>query len=235
MCCVTFVLEAHVLQQLRVGAELQRHTNGPRPLIELAVIDRHLQIEMTEVGTAEAFGEPQALTMRVADGVEPGFVVETRRFNNEVVANPTPDRISDPCGIRIARERPPVRKDLPVCTSRLVQDDGQSSVLNDLHWRRLHPRHWQAGRQASRKRKILAKIRPALSDQCAGMRFSRNRYLRQLRVEKRDISRWPADPRFRAGPSMFRRDRASVPAPKDSVSHPVTEEHREPDSSTIGQ
>src|SRR5579863_7975545 len=88
---------------------------------------------MTEVAAAEAFERVKGFGMRAAAVVQPALVVETASVDNEPVAFPPPGGIAEPCGRCDRRMTAAIRENLPETSEFFIQNEGQASVLHNLH------------------------------------------------------------------------------------------------------
>src|SRR5262245_31288191 len=69
-----------------------------------------------------------------AQPIEPGLIVEARRLDHEGPAFPSTNRVAEPGGLRITRQRSPVRENLSPVVERFQKNDGEVGRLNDLEW-----------------------------------------------------------------------------------------------------
>ena len=67
------------------------------------VIGDELQGKCVMIQALPALGQMQLLAARIAEEVNPGFVVETNRINNEGISVPFANRVAHPSGVQIRR------------------------------------------------------------------------------------------------------------------------------------
>ena len=129
---ILLVLGKH-LEDIAVGDQVVRDADGEWPRVHLRILERHLDIEMTEVSTTEPFGHAQLIAVRMADGVKRCLVVKAGSLHHECVALPVPHRVA------VVREQiefggkpAPIGVDLPVGVADFIQDHRQPRRLDDL-------------------------------------------------------------------------------------------------------
>src|SRR5215510_3679013 len=95
--------------------------------------------------------------------IEPRAVVESCRLDDEGVIFPSTDRIAEPSGLWILRQRAAVGENLPPVVELLEQDDCQGRHTHDLERKRAGKhRVRDAVRQAALTRSADAEIRSTL-------------------------------------------------------------------------
>src|SRR5580692_12636055 len=106
----------------------------------------------------EALERAHGFGVGMAAVVEPGLVVESRRFHDERVAIPLARGIAVPSRIRILGLRPAVGEDLAVVGEFLVKEHGLSGALNQLEGRIRQHRSDDSVRQAVLRRAIGSQV-----------------------------------------------------------------------------
>src|SRR2546427_6650692 len=106
-----------MFEQLRIRKQLEMNRRRlPRLGISPGVIDGDVQFEVSEIRAAVALGDVQGLGMRVTAIVKPGSLFETSHVDHKRVAVPLPNRVPEPGGIGILRERTAIGGKLPIQT-----------------------------------------------------------------------------------------------------------------------
>lgn len=90
------VFVADVLDQLVVGLQHLRLDLANRFRVGLRIVNRDLNVHVPEIAAAETLRQLHDITMRVAEPVQPGFVVETDRFDDQRVAIPLVQQVFGP-------------------------------------------------------------------------------------------------------------------------------------------
>jgi len=85
---ILFVLIANGLEQIAVQQQNRINLYRPRLGIGLRIVECELDVHVPEVPTVKALDHSQSFRMGVAGKIEPGFVVEARRFDHQRVAFP---------------------------------------------------------------------------------------------------------------------------------------------------
>ena len=80
--------------------------------IGLRIVDHDFDIHVAEVTAPEPFRQSHRLAVRMAAAIEPGLVVESHGLDDEDVAVPFADRVTQPARFRILRMRAAVEEDL---------------------------------------------------------------------------------------------------------------------------
>src|SRR6185436_15831256 len=89
-------------------------------------------------------------------GVEPSAIAQARRLDDEYIAHPAPDGISQPGRLRIGGQRSPVRKYLPKhrASQRLVEERRDPRRVHDLERTASERNAWKTRREAISQRVI---------------------------------------------------------------------------------
>src|SRR5207253_2434134 len=101
------------------------------------VVECHADVEVPEIGPPNPLGDMKHLRMR--NDANPALVVVTDGIDDERIAIPLADRMSDPARIRILRMRAAIHEDLPEAAGifwrlRITEASSPGSspaVLND--------------------------------------------------------------------------------------------------------
>src|SRR6267154_4899818 len=109
---VLLVLQANIIQQLRIGCKDLRNLDGPRLRVGLRIIDRELDFQRPVVRAPESFRDPGVFRERTAPGIEPQPVAETGSLHDQSIPFPFPRRVAVPGWARIDWQRPRVGEDL---------------------------------------------------------------------------------------------------------------------------
>src|SRR5215471_10512854 len=170
---VLFVLCANVFEHIGVGQKSLDEIDRDRLREHLRVGHRDRDLKMPEIAAVKAFLNAHILAVTVAAGIQPGFIVESRRVYNERVAVIFADRITQPCSCWIAGKRAAVGEDLPEDGLHFVQDQNFARRLNDLErlGQKVRMRHsirktLQVGTDDSRLRVPAQKF---LAERCQGL------------------------------------------------------------------
>ena len=93
-------LDRFVVQESLIDADRERLR------VRLGVVNRHVDFELSEHGTAESLSEARLVAVWAAAHVEPavvgtGFIAaQIVRLDDERIAFPSPDRVAVPPGLR---------------------------------------------------------------------------------------------------------------------------------------
>src|SRR5262249_22582268 len=92
------------------------------------------QLHMAEIDAAKALDCVERFRVRVADFVEPRFIVKANGIDDERLAVPPAGRIAPPGWEVKPGFWPGIREDLSESVEFLKKDDGQARVLDNLEW-----------------------------------------------------------------------------------------------------
>src|SRR5205823_6490623 len=75
------------------------------------ILDRQLNVEVTEIRTPVTFNHVHRIAMRLTGGIQPGFVVETHGVDDKSVTFPLADGLPGPAlGLDIEVMRTPIQE-----------------------------------------------------------------------------------------------------------------------------
>src|SRR5438132_8383990 len=74
--------------ELGVGIQVEGKSHGPGFRVRLWIIERDLDIQVTEVAAAEAFGHAKGFAVGMPGIIEPALIIEPDRLGNERVLFP---------------------------------------------------------------------------------------------------------------------------------------------------
>src|SRR5665213_3255247 len=117
-----FLVLADVLDQLRIGHDLELHGQAPGLGVGFGIVDRELDLHMAEVAAAEALDGAQRVAMRMAGVIEPTKIVEALGLDCQNVAVPAAHGVSEPRGTHVRREDAAVRENLAEARELLVKN-----------------------------------------------------------------------------------------------------------------
>src|SRR5690242_12702523 len=98
---VLVIFIADIFEQIGIRLKHGVPVHSKRPGVGSRVGDGSFDIQMTEIGAAEALDDVQLLGVRMARKIEPEFVVEPDGIDHHRVAIPASDGIAVPGGIEI--------------------------------------------------------------------------------------------------------------------------------------
>jgi hypothetical protein len=129
---VLFVF-AEAFEYIGVRQKIVRHLNRKRSCIHTGVVERHLDIHVSEVAASKSLRDAQGVTVRMEKRIERGLVVEACSFHDKRVALPVADRVSkEGRKIEFFWQSSAVSVDLAVQPACLVKNNAHSGSLNDL-------------------------------------------------------------------------------------------------------
>src|SRR5580658_9654167 len=114
MFAVALVFGAYHLFDLLGGSEISNLLDDPRLDESVRVLDGELDLQVTQIGAAVAFGETHLFGMRLSSGRETELIVEPDRIHHQRISLPMSDRVPSPCGEQIFGMTAPVQIDLPI-------------------------------------------------------------------------------------------------------------------------
>src|SRR5688572_27213182 len=164
---------AHFVDELRVGSELLSQSDGPRSRIRLRIVHCHLDLEMAEVGPANALAELGRPRDHAAIPVDPDVVAKSDRVDHQRIVGPHGRRVSLPGWIRVWRQRAAIREDLAVYAVVLVQHDQQVRRLDELEVMGQPVRTREGIGKAADMRVVDGLVRRSLIDQSGEPRLIR--------------------------------------------------------------
>src|SRR5262249_5692141 len=144
--------------------ELGSLDDGPRLCVGLRIIDRDRDLHVTEIFPSISFRDVERVRAWMALLIDPGLSVKPARFHDQCVAIVMPNRVAQPCRIRIDGQFTAIEENLPELRECLIQDHNLIRKLNELprYWRRIDLRYalWQTVRirlfsRASARRTIV--------------------------------------------------------------------------------
>ena len=94
MLDVLFVFFADIFQNTAVRDQALGEPDGERFRVQLRIVHRDFDVQMAEIASPEALHHMESVAVPVANGVEPGFVVEAYRIDYECVALPLAGRVT---------------------------------------------------------------------------------------------------------------------------------------------
>src|SRR5260370_14703547 len=100
---ILFVLHADVLNDVRIGNQVQRCLVGKRPRVIFWIVILDLKVEMPEIAPAVPLGDQHVLASWMPGVIQPALLFEARRLNNKSVALPFSYGNSQPRSVRIFR------------------------------------------------------------------------------------------------------------------------------------
>src|SRR6185503_3932177 len=145
------------------GRQLPVQRLVPRPAERAGIIEDDPNLEVADIGAPDPLGDVQHLAVRI--DANPALVVVADGVNDERVAVPLADRVSNPARIGIGRVRTAVEEDLPEPAAVFEEHDEQRGRLDGLRHERPDRRgRRQPLREASRMGRILERIAAALQE-----------------------------------------------------------------------
>src|SRR5215467_8993967 len=93
------VVFAYPVQEFSVWQVFPRNHHRPGLGVRLRVIDRYLDVQMTEIATTEALNDVQGVAVRMTGVIQPSLFVDASRIDYECVAIPFSNRVAEPRGI----------------------------------------------------------------------------------------------------------------------------------------
>ena len=96
---VLFIFGADSFENIGVGQEVKAIFDGERFGVHLGVIESHFYIHMSEIAAMVTLLDAEIFTVRMADYIEPGLVVEASRLHHQRVAFPMPRGVAEPGGL----------------------------------------------------------------------------------------------------------------------------------------
>ena len=96
MTSVLLVLRAVIFQNIGVRKQVVRSFYRERLGVHLGIVESDLHIQVTEIAPPEAFCHVQGLAVRMAESIQPAFVIEPHGVDDQSVAFPFTYRISQP-------------------------------------------------------------------------------------------------------------------------------------------
>src|SRR5262252_9368828 len=91
-----FFILTDVLDDVGVGQQLERNRHTPGLCVGLRVVERELDLEVSEILPAEFLRRPHLIAPRMSAIVEPALVVEPERVDGEDVPVPLAEGIAEP-------------------------------------------------------------------------------------------------------------------------------------------
>src|SRR5437867_7682123 len=91
-----FFVFTDTFYELGVGVQIEGYGHCPGFSVCLRIVERNLDIHMSEVAAPEAFGDAQGLAVRMSRIVEPALIVETDGLGDQRIAFPLANGISEP-------------------------------------------------------------------------------------------------------------------------------------------
>ncbi len=119
---VPFTLGTEVLQNIAVGDQQFRELYGHRFRQNSWIFDSRLHVHVAEIAAVKSLLNPQRLTLRMSEAVQPVDVVESRRIHHQRIAVPFSRRVSHPRRKRIHRKFAPVCVDLAKGAVHLIKN-----------------------------------------------------------------------------------------------------------------
>jgi hypothetical protein len=107
-------------------------SSAPRFRIRLRVVDGDLHGHVPNVAAPEAFDGMQSIGMGMAIVIQPAFIVEAARLDDQRIALPSANRVTEPRGLRIFGKQAAIRKDLPKLYKFLEENQGHSGSADHL-------------------------------------------------------------------------------------------------------
>src|SRR2546422_8804435 len=142
--------------ELGIRNQREPQGGGPGLGIGLGIVNRDPDLQGSNITAPEALGEMQSVAMRVTAIIKPGFIGEADRVDNQGVALPLADRVSEPGGNAIVGKATAVGEDLAIVNRFVVEDQDDSGRLDDLPRPASYQhRAWHAAWQASRGWPVL--------------------------------------------------------------------------------
>ncbi len=124
--------EANPFQKLVVGHEVRVEFDAPRFGVCFGVGHGDFDVHVAEVAPVNAFGYVQRIGGGVSKQVEPGVVLQARRFHHKRVAIPAPDRIAEPVRVGVTRKDAAIGEDLAVLHVVFVKDRDERRGLDEF-------------------------------------------------------------------------------------------------------
>src|SRR5262245_2283879 len=124
-----------------VSHDLLLDPDGEWARVRFRIVNRDVDLQVTEVHPTEPLGQCQRVGKRIAFAVEPSIARQTGqraaevvRLHNQRVTLPVADRVTVPIGLRLTLfgKRAPVHVDGSEAVIRFVHDDDFPRQLNDL-------------------------------------------------------------------------------------------------------
>src|SRR5687768_4620667 len=123
---------ADVLDDLGIRKQSEWNRDAPGLRVGLRVVDRELDLQVPEILAPEALGHAHRFRHGMPAVVQPGLAVEPDGVDDEDVAVPFADRITEPRRAAFDRMVAAVREDLTEVSEVLEEDDRQAGCLDDL-------------------------------------------------------------------------------------------------------
>src|SRR5665213_3079647 len=112
---VFFVFIAEAFEDVGVGQQIMGDFDGKRFGIHRWIVEGHFDIQVSEVAAVEALGYAQRFAVRVAHQIQTGFIVEAGGFDNEYIALPMADGVTQVGGkVEFLGQRAAIGIDLAV-------------------------------------------------------------------------------------------------------------------------
>src|SRR5262245_25955619 len=165
---------ACILKEVSIREQSKRNRCRPSTRVRFGIINRHFQLQTSNVGPTEALYCVQLLAVRMASFVQPRSIVKSSRVNDEHVAVPLACRVSPPRRLGINRCRTAICKDLPPPVEGLEENDCQAFHLRDLERERFQCGFGNPGRQTAFRRGAGTVPTESLAKQHLGPRLKRD-------------------------------------------------------------
>src|SRR5688572_9539634 len=150
------VFRAHVLLQLFFRGKRQRSVHLPWLRVRARVVERVLNLQAPQVGSAKPFDDVHLLGLRMLGERQRDFIVEAHRIDNQRIALPTAHGVPLPRREGVLRMLASVQKDLT--EARVTAFDQNHKQVGSLHELRQidfgskHDACWEAQRTRSHTR-----------------------------------------------------------------------------------
>src|ERR1700686_3480457 len=98
---ILFVLRADVLNDVRIGNQVQRCLVGKRPRVIFCILIADFKVDVPEIAPAVPLGDQHVLAAWMPGVIQPALLFEARRLNDKGVALPFSYGRSQPRRVRI--------------------------------------------------------------------------------------------------------------------------------------
>src|SRR5665213_2193945 len=109
---VFLILDAVIIQQIRVGFQKLRKFHRPRASVCLGIVHRDLNLQLPEVHPPDPLRDFRRLRQRAAVRIQPQVIAKAAGLHYQRVSVPFPRRVADPGRLWIRWQRPSVRENL---------------------------------------------------------------------------------------------------------------------------
>src|SRR5579864_4058271 len=102
---VPFIFVADVFENIGVGLEMDVVADSKWPGVIDRIVESDRDFHVAEVAAAESLGHMHRFAARMAEGVEPGLVVEPRGLDYQSACFPLSGGVAEPGRFRVGWKR----------------------------------------------------------------------------------------------------------------------------------